>query len=287
MKSDAPVDAKQPEPAADADGGIKFGRASAPGEDKKYNPWTDTKEAKSWEPVGKAIGDAVDGVGKAVGDAAKSIFQPSAPAAKPAAKNTNQEDLRKARNAERKAETINKTETARDRATAGRAPAPAAKPAVPAAEARKDKAAAGRAPAPDTRNPADAGKFPGAAKAEAAKPTNQDRLREAKNAERRAETVNKTETARDAATAKRGPAAEPASTKKYNPWTDSDQAKSWEPTGKAIADAARNVGEAARDVADRVGRAGAEVAKGVGEGVQELMKPAPKSGKAGARKTKK
>ena len=387
--------------AAPAEAGeIQFGRASAPGEDKKYNPWTDTKEAKSWEPVGKAIGDAVDGAKKAVGDAAKSIFQPSTPAAKPAAKNTNQEDLRKARNAERTAETVGKTETARDRATAGRAPAPAAKPAVPAAEARKDKAAADRAAAPSPTNQdrlrearnaerkaeSEDGKYevkkgdslwsiaeankpegkttaeywneimkanpaagfksgdpnliysgekvnlPGVTpkkatpktnqdrlrearnaerKAEAAKPaaksnqdrlrevknaergaepaakSNQDRLRDVKNAERKAETVNKTEKARDAATAKRGPAAEPASTKKYNPWTDSDNAKGWQRAAEDVNKSAKAAGEIVKDVVDRVGRAGAEVAKGVGEGVQELMKPAPKSGKAGARKTKK
>jgi hypothetical protein len=50
-----------------------------------------------------------------------------------------------------------KTEARRDKATAGRGPAPKAKPAVPAAEARKDKAAAGRAPAaapkPGTQGP--------------------------------------------------------------------------------------------------------------------------------------
>ncbi len=385
---------------------IKFGRASAPGE-KKFNPWTDTKEAKSWEPVGKAIGDAVDGAKKAVGQAAQDLFQPSTPAAKPKPANNNQQGLRDAKNAERKAATVTKTEAARDKAAAGRAPAPAPKPAVPTAEAKKDKAAAGRAPAPDTRNPADAGKFPGAAKAEAAKPTNQDKLREVKNAERKAEsedgkyevkkgdslwsiaeankpdgmttaeywnevmkanpadgfksgdpnliysgekvnlpgvspkkpaapksnqdklrevknaerkaepaaksnqdklrevknaerkaqTVSQTESKRDAATAGRAPKSETPE-KKFNPWTDTKEAKSWEPVGKAIGDAvdgankaagqvAKGVGKVVSDVADRVGRAGAEVAKGVGEGVRELTKPAPKSGKAGARKNKK
>ena len=168
---------------------------------------------------------------------------------KKATPKTNQEKLREAKNAERKAEA-----------------------AKPAAKTNQEKLR-------EARN--------AERKAEPTTKTNQEKLRDARNAERKAETVNKTETARDAAAAKRGPAAEPAPAKKFNPWTDTEEAKSWQRAAEDVNKSAKAAGEIVKDVADRVGRAGAEVAKGVGEGIKELTKPAPKSGKAGARKTKK
>lgn len=59
---------------------------SKPEPKKKFNPWTDTEEAKSWAPVGKAIGDAVDGLGKAVADGAKGLFQPETKSGKAGAR---------------------------------------------------------------------------------------------------------------------------------------------------------------------------------------------------------
>lgn len=125
-----------------------------------------------------------------------------------------QEALRQDRNAERKANSAKanakaeatKSEARRDKATAGRAPAPKAKPAAPAAEANKDKAAAGRGPAPKPKTAVPA--------AEA---------RKDKAASGRAPVVT-SEDKKDKAASRRAPQPK----KKYNPWTDSKEAKSWQ-----------------------------------------------------------
>ena len=132
-------------------------------------------------------------------------------------KPNNQETLRNAKNAERKAETSKaaasakakadaiKSEARRDKATAGRAPAPStearrdsaaagrapapkpdsnvgpgkipaapkAKPGVPAAEAKKDKAAAGRGPAPKADSNVGPGKIPSAPAAKPGVPSSE------------------------------------------------------------------------------------------------------------------
>jgi hypothetical protein len=147
------------------------------------------------------------------------------------------EKLRNVKNAERKADSVAKSEAKRDAATAGRAPKPANRGISTPAEAT-----------PNTTR------------------SSQEKLREVKNAERKAETISNTEAKRDAATAGRAPKVEQ---KKYNPWTDSDQAKSWQPVGKAIGDAADGLGKA------------------VAEGAKSLFQPqVKKSGKAGTRKKK-
>lgn len=82
-KETKPADKRNPAdagkfPGADAAEKAKEKPAekSKPESKKKYNPWTDSDQAKSWQPVGKAIGDAVDGLGRAVADGAKNMFQP-------------------------------------------------------------------------------------------------------------------------------------------------------------------------------------------------------------------
>ncbi len=64
----------------------KAAAGRAPEPKKKLNPWTDNAEARSWAPVGKAIGDAVDGLGKAVADGAKGLFQPETKSGKAGAR---------------------------------------------------------------------------------------------------------------------------------------------------------------------------------------------------------
>ena len=170
----------------------------------------------------------------------------------------NQEKLRQAKNAERKADSAKAAADAKAQAD-GREKLRNVKNAERKADsARAAEASKNQEKLRDARN-ADR-------KATPAAKSGQEKLREVKNAERKAETISNTEAKRDAATAGRAPKVEQ---KKYNPWTDSDQAKSWQPVGKAIGDAADGLGKA------------------VSEGAKSLFQPqVKKSGKAGTRKKK-
>ena len=134
----------------------------------------------------------------------------------------------------------------------GKIPAQPAAKAKPAAES---KFGPGKIPVPgDKRNPADAGKFPGAKSAEKAaekeKAATEQRIKD------------------NTGPGKIG-APRQEEKKKYNPWTDSEQAKSWQKLGKDVSKGVDDLGKA------------------VAEGAKNLFQPETKGGKAGARKNKK
>jgi hypothetical protein len=192
-------------------------------------------------------------------------------------KPNNQETLRNAKNAERKAETSKaaasakakadaiKSEARRDKATAGRAP-------TPSTEARRDSAAAGRAPAPKPDSNVGPGKIPAAPKAKpgvpaaeakkdkaaagrgpAPKPGTQgpspraaDKANEGKTTINTGAQTAKAEARRDKATAGRAPAPapKPAATQKPSPRA-ADKANEGKPVINTGAQTAKT--EAKRD----------------------------------------
>jgi LysM repeat protein len=146
-----------------------------------------------------------------------------------------------------------RTEARRDKATAGRGPAPKAKPAVPAAEARKDKAAAGRGPAPKPGVPSSEAKKDKAAagRAPAPKPGTQgpspraaDKANEGKPRINTGAQTAKAEARRDKATAGRPSAPKPSGAQKPSPRA-ADKANEGKPVINTGAQTAKT--EAKRD----------------------------------------
>jgi LysM repeat protein len=146
-----------------------------------------------------------------------------------------------------------RTEARRDKATAGRGPAPKAKPAVPAAEARKDKAAAGRGPAPKPGVPSSEAKKDKAAagRAPAPKPGTQgpspraaDKANEGKPRINTGAQTAKAEARRDKAAAGRPSAPKPSGAQKPSPRA-ADKANEGKPVINTGAQTAKT--EAKRD----------------------------------------